>query len=342
MALCLDFLNWDPRIQCKGIRPSKIPCVACLSHTAGTYEFLLYWLFFQCNPCLKHSCLVMAGKDNPLFDTQPYKWVLSRINIILLGDKRWEESQNYVNHIVDQVKINKYKMLIIAPTGKNEKRPWKSGYYYIGKKLGWGYRVVGFDFEIKRLKMGPLVPNGKSLNITQQILKKHMGDIVPLRVKNSLVPIRSHKQSNVNFVNKTSVLIPISLLIVSLFLVFFLRKYTGATTIWSTIFHVVVSLYGLYLQSNNDIVINCIGLSIIYQHIFVIYLGFPSVPENVIIAGALLGFLTGVNNNERSVYIPLLYSLLSKIPYYAKSIQDQCRVIVSVVILAVVFQRFHQ
>jgi len=284
----------------------------------------------------------MAGKDNQLFDTQPYKWVLSRINIILLGDKRWKESQNYVNHVVDQVKINKYKILIIAPTGKNEKRPWKSGYYYIGKKLGWGYRVVGFDFEIKRLKMGPLVPHGESLDVTQRILKKHMGDIVPLRVENSLVPIRAHNQSAVNFVNKTSALVPIGLLIVSLFLVFFLRKYTGATNTRSTIFHVVVSLYGLYLQSNNDIVINCIGLSIIYQHIFVIYLGFPGVPENVIIAGALLGVLAGVNKNERDVYIPLLYSLLSKIPCYAKSVQDQCRVMVSVVILTVLFQRFHQ
>ena len=340
MSLYLELLGWNPRIKYKGPAPSKEPFIACLSHTAGGHEFLLYWLYCQTNSLLKRSCLIMAGKDNPLFDRQPHKWFLSKVNTILLGDKRWSEAQGYVDTIVTQAQKGKYTMVIIAPSGKDKKSlPWKTGYYHIGKKLGWGFRVVGFDFETKRLKIGPLVTAGQTLSETQLQLQRHMSDIVPYREKNSFITIREHNSRKVSLTTKDA-LIPLLLIIIVAVTVFCLRKDAGRS-VWDSMFHVIVSLYGLYLQSNKDITIRCIGLSIIYQHILVIYLGCPRLPENIVTAGALLGVIIGLDKNERSVYIPMLYSLLSKIPNYAKDKLDQGRAIVVTVALAILLHKIH-
>ena len=149
MSTCLELLGWNTRIAYRGSRPSKAPFVGCLSHTAGKHEILLWWLYTQSSPFLKDACLVMAGKDNELVSKQPWKWVLSKVNLILSGDPQFS-----IQQIVDEVRRKKYKLLVIAPTCDREARTWKSDYYYIGVQLGWGFRVVGFDFETKRVKIG--------------------------------------------------------------------------------------------------------------------------------------------------------------------------------------------
>jgi hypothetical protein len=340
MSLGLDLLGWSTIIQCRGKSPKKEPFVGCLSHTAGINEFLLWWLYSHTNKYLKdRTCLVMAGGDNPLFDREPWKFVLSKINIILLGDKRWETPQGIVKRIVDEARKKRYLAIIIAPTGKDkEARPWKSGYYYIGKELGWGFRVVGFDFSTRRLKIGPYVSPGLELHETQKILQSHMGDIVPLYIKNSPVPIRDHNHKDVYFLELQSILVPVGLIIASIILVMSLRKKAGRG-VGDTIFHILVSLYGLYLQTNEDVVVNTAGLIIIYQHILVIYMNLPRLPESVIFTGALLGVIVGIHKNDSSVYIPFLYSMLSKVPTYAKTIPEQCRVIATVIVISIILKR---
>jgi hypothetical protein len=340
MSFILNLLGWNDLIKYKGTSFKKSPFVGCLSHTSGVHEFLLWFLYSKTCPYLrKNFCIVMAGKNNPLFDKQPWKWVLSQVNIILLGDKRWETPQGYVKYIANEVRKNRYKALIIAPTGKDkEVRPWKSGYYNIAKNLGWGFRVVGFDFNIRRMIIGSYVKPGMSLNKTQKILQSQMGDIVPLRIKNSPVPIRKHDPKKVFFLDKKAFFIPIILLITLIILILVSRKKSNRGIV-ETIFHILISLYGLYLQTNDDVVINCAGLSIIYQHIFVIYMGLPRLKESVIFTGALLGVIIGITKNEKSVYIPFLYSLLSKIPNYAKTLPEQCRVIATVIVISIIINK---
>ena len=336
MSTILELLGWNPKLKYKSFCPTKKPCVACLSHTAGVQEFLLYFLYSQSHKWIRErSCLVMAGKENPLFKKQPWKWVLSKVNLILLSDNRWKTPQGSIQYIVDEVRQKRYRMVIIAPTGKDkEVRPWKSGYYHIGKELGWGYRVTGFDFETRRLKFGPYVEPGKELSETQHLLQIHMGDIVPLRVKNSPIPIRDHDPKNVHLLDKQSIIVPFILIFTTIVLILLLRKEVGIS-LGKSIFDILVSLYGLYLQTNEDVVINCGGLIIIYHHIPAIYMRFPRLPESVSQAGALLGVIIGISKGESSVYIPFLYSLLSKVPKYAKTLQDQCRVITTVVVIVV-------
>ena len=340
MSLVLDLLGWNTLIEYRGKDFKKDPFVGCLSHTAGIHEFFLWWLFNHTDKYIKNrTCLVMAGKDNRLFDRQPWKFILSKINIILLEDKRWEKPQGIVKRIVDEVRKKRYRTIILAPSGKDkEAKPWKSGYYYIGKELGWGYRALGFDFSTRRLKVGPYVSPGQELDETQKILQSHMGDIVPLNIKNSSVPIRDHNHKDVYFVKLQSILIPLGLILASIIIVISLRKKAGRS-FGDSIFHILVSLYGLYLQTNDDVVINIVGLIIIYQHILVIYMNLPRLPESVIFTGALLGVIVGIHKNDSSVYTPLLYSMLSKVPTYAKTIPEFCRVIATVIVISIILKR---
>ena len=340
MSLGLGLLGWNTVIKRKGSSLYKEPFVGCLSHTAGVHEFLLWWLYNKTSKFLRErTCLVMAGGDNTLFDKQPWKWILSKINIILLGDKRWKTPQGSVQSIVDEVRRKRYRAVILAPTGKDkEVRPWKSGYYHIGKKLGWGFRVVGFDFSTRNLKIGAYVKPGRQLEETQNILQSHMGDIVPLRIKNSPVPIRDHDPNDVFFIDKVSLLVPITLLVISVILVISLRKENNRSVV-DTLFHILLSLYGLYLQTNDDIFINCAGLSIIYQHIPVIYMGFPRLPKSVVFTGGLMGVIIGISKGESDIYIPFLYSMLSKVPTDAKTLPEQCRVISTVAVISIVLDK---
>lgn len=207
-STCLELLGWNPRPQFKGPRPAR-PFVACLSHTSGVCEFILFWLYCRANAFMQNSCLVIAEQGfqglQHYFHIQPLKWVMDQINVVMLSDKRWKSPQNYVERIVERVQQDGYDMVIIAPTGNTRRRcPWKSGYYHIGRKLGWGFRVVGFDFETKRLKTGPLVEPGQTLDATQKLLKEHMGDIAPLWVRSSSVKIRTHDPGSIGFTSGTA------------------------------------------------------------------------------------------------------------------------------------------
>jgi len=311
-------------IKYRGIRPNKEPFIACLSHTAGWHEFLLYWLYYQFDPIVKNSCLVLSHQK--IFDSQPFKWIFNKINIV------WLDKDRNIKKIIDKIQKEKYKMVLIAPGGcDNNPIPWKIDYYYVGKSLGWGFRVIGFDFESKRLKIGPYVLPGKLLE-TESSLQKQMGDIVPLKEKNSFVPIRKHDSRRVSMITKIS-LLPLILIIIVIVYIFCLRG-NAKQSLGSTIFHVTLSLYGLYLQTNNDIAIRCIGLGIIYSHLIVIYMGFPRLPENASISAALFGIIIGISKDEPYIYVPMLYSLLSKVPKYAKNSIEQCRAIVLAIVLS--------
>lgn len=103
------------------------------------------------------------------------------------------------------------------------------------------------------------------------------------------------------------------------------------------IFHILVSLFGLSLQFSSNIFINIIGIVIIYQHLFVLYMGYKRVPEFMIIIGVFIGIIVGIQNKNRLIYIPLLYSFLSKVPVYVTDINGQIRVIFLTIILSIIF-----
>jgi len=80
------------------------------------------------------------------------------------------------------------------------------------------------------------------------------------------------------------------------------------------------------------------GIFIIYQHLFVIYIGCKRVPELVIILGALTGIIIGIQNKNALVYIPFIYSFLSKVPVYVTNVFGQIRTIFLTVIISIILE----
>jgi hypothetical protein len=237
--------------------------------------------------------------------------------------------KGYVEKIVDIIKKKKYNICILAPSGKDKQPlPWKSGYYYIAKSLGWDLRVVGFDFEKKRLKVGNIISSSYEMEIAQAFLQKEMEDIVPLRPQNSWTPVRHYDKKKLSFIQIDGILILFIISLISWIIIMKIHK-IGFVDI-------LISAYGFLLQLHPNIIIKIIGFSIVYQHIFVKYMKYPRAPEAVIILGALSGALIGIKNKNVYVYMPLIYSFLSKVPVYVTDTTGQIRVIIMSIILSIV------
>jgi hypothetical protein len=265
--------------------------------------------------------------DNQKFDKFPYKQILDGANVIRLSNKRWTKKQGYVSKVVDIINEKRYNICILAPSGKDkEPLPWKTGYYYIAQSLGWDLKVVGFDFETKRLKTGSSISSNLPIKVVQSFLCKEMADIVPLRPRNSWTSVRPYNKNKLSFI-KFDILLPMFMISLVIWCIILKKNNVG-------LFHILVSLYGFVLQQNPNIFVKIMGFMIIYQHIFVIYMGCPRVPESVIILGALAGVLIGADHNNAYVYIPLMYSFLSKVPVYVSGLTGQFRVILLTIIIS--------
>ena len=317
--------GWNPIIQTKSAFTTN--WVGCLSHTAGLHEFFLWFLYIKNHVDLSRTCLLMA--DNPKFEKFPYKQILDSVNVIRLSDKRWKTKQGYVEKIVDIIKKKKYNICILAPSGKDKQPlPWKSGYYYIAKSLGWDLRVVGFDFETKRLKIGITISSECEIEIAQAFLQKEMEDIVPLRPQNSWTAVRHYDKKKLSFVKIDGIPILFIICLISWIIIMKINKIGFAD--------ILLSVYGFLLQLHPNIIIKLGGFSIVYHHIFAKYMNYPRVPEAVTILGILYGVLIGVKDKNAYVYMPLIYSFLSKVPVYVTDLTGQIRVIIMTIILSIV------
>lgn len=102
------------------------------------------------------------------------------------------------------------------------------------------------------------------------------------------------------------------------------------------IFHILVSIFGVFLQFSPNILINIFGIVIIYQHLLVIYTGCKRLPEFIIILGSFTGALIGLQNKKAFIYIPFIYSFLSKVPTYVSNMNGQIRTIYLTIIISMI------
>ena len=68
--------------------------------------------------------------------------------------------------------------------------PWRSGFYYIAKEMGWKLRVSGFDFERRCFVFGPVRDLPNTYDKALSIMQEDMSQIVPAWVSRSEVNIR--------------------------------------------------------------------------------------------------------------------------------------------------------
>lgn len=189
--LSIYSMGWEPDI----VLPSDMrsindivdkPFIACLSHTT-IWEFFL-WIFYRNSYDILDEYPPVLLTNGKLVDKYP--WITKKMECFPI----YRDQKDNYSKILEYIKNNKTRIVIVAPSGEATKpKPWKTGYYNIAKELGWDMRVIGFDFVKKQLIVGKAVSYKLPLNITQQRLQKDMAKIVPLYPKNSYVPVKYYR-----------------------------------------------------------------------------------------------------------------------------------------------------
>jgi 1-acyl-sn-glycerol-3-phosphate acyltransferase len=149
-----------------------------------------------------------------------FGWFLYRIGCIP-STKLEDKKQGLVDSIYTRFKKRKIK-LAISPKGTTKKADWRSGYYWLRKKLKADVMVCGLDYEKKKLISRKLYKHEKvrnySLEKMNKLLKKDIGYIVPLYPKNSEVKIKiKYNKKNINIISIENIIV-ISIIIIVLIL----------------------------------------------------------------------------------------------------------------------------
>ena len=86
---------------------------------------------------------------------------------------------NIVNEVVDLFKLDKIKILAIAPEGTRKRvEKWKTGFYYIALKSNLPILMVSFDYMRKEVKINnKFYPTGDIDNDFIELEKK-VNDVV--------------------------------------------------------------------------------------------------------------------------------------------------------------------
>ena len=192
----IDDFRISPNVKTAGV-------VLLFSHTS-------HWDLFY---------LVLYRLAYPIFTfyvvmkPQPFErwgWFLRRVGC-LQATKREEGGGGFVEKAVQFLEKESNWYLLISPEGTLKRNPWRSGYFFLAQKLNCSIRVIGFDYEVKRLVRSPLIdpPGVTPLELYEAKLKRYMSDIVPRNVDQSFVRIRKFNESDTtpfDFVMVTNVM----------------------------------------------------------------------------------------------------------------------------------------
>lgn len=158
-----------------------------------------------------------------LVKPQPFKYAgfilikLGAIPATRIDDKNGGSVEKIV------YELNKYKKFafLISPKGTIIKREWRSGYYYIAKKLSAHLMTVGLDYESKCVKISKAISYNNDKTIIEDFLKNELKDIVPLFPEEEIIEIRKHNSNNRNIITNYSYIILLLVVIISLIALLF-------------------------------------------------------------------------------------------------------------------------
>ena len=86
---------------------------------------------------------------------------------------------NIVDEVVDLFKLNKIKILAIAPEGTRKRvEKWKTGFYYIALKANLPILMVSFDYMRKEVKINNKFYQSGEIDKDFIGLKKKVDDVV--------------------------------------------------------------------------------------------------------------------------------------------------------------------
>lgn len=95
------------------------------------------------------------------FQARRYGWILERLGVRILPVPMMGENENMsgkgsCQSISEKLRAEEYRVpqFMIAPDGRRDIAPWRSGWKTIANELNWPVRALCFDFFEHRIKLG--------------------------------------------------------------------------------------------------------------------------------------------------------------------------------------------
>jgi hypothetical protein len=199
----LELFGWNPEIQLFSERSNESlkekinqlknikPFVACLSHTNSFAELALFFLYRKINVFATLGRVLISETAFPNNFTKNFG--IKHFGAIILKREastkiKSSTVSNTVKLMKEEEKNKKFIFLVLDPSGNSLYiAPWKTGYYYIAKELGWELRAVGFDFKHKTLKVSDPISSELSIDQVERFLKSRLNMITPYNKNRPIV-----------------------------------------------------------------------------------------------------------------------------------------------------------
>lgn len=240
MSFLLRAMGWNPQ----PLLPADVdsfeelsdkPCVFIFSHTAMFWDCYFYSLYYK----------ILRWKDgkSPIFltflDIPVFGKIANCISIKKIREAGQEGDQkSVIDELCSEVNRQRANHIIISPAGHpNIKKAWKSGYFHIAKRLGWGVRTFGFDYCKKRLVIGEYndLTSVENREDIEDELQMQMADIVPLRRENYYVSCSSCEcdKTNTSVITTWQIIIIVTVALFAAFLLAYLfYRYYSYSFYW--------------------------------------------------------------------------------------------------------------
>lgn len=176
----LHLIGWKhPDQVTKNILKNQDKAIVIYPHTSN-WDFIITLLYrFSSPEVLSDMTLVVKPQlfKYPLIN----KYVWEPLNLLPASSLE-NPGLGFINSTYDSLKSKFRYKLFISPKGKRDKSHWRSGYYWLAKKLEVDIILVGLDYTKKTYVVYPPYKLDDYKNITQfEILLKHkMSSIIPL------------------------------------------------------------------------------------------------------------------------------------------------------------------
>ena len=170
--------------------------ISTISHTSY-WDVIIVTIYRLAYPNIcRHIYYITKPQAFRYFGT-----LLRRYNFIP-ATKSENRGEGFVSTIIEHLRGKEIFHLVISPEGMMNANPWRSGYYHIAKGLDCPIQVLGFDYEKKRLYIGPNIYHpSRGLEDVQTELMGEMVNVVPLYPECSYTKVREHDKDNIGVID---------------------------------------------------------------------------------------------------------------------------------------------
>lgn len=165
--------------------------VMIFSHTSY-FDFFVFVIYLLAYP-------QQLNRVRTLVKPQPFEYAGYFLRLLgaIPSTRIQDKNGGAINRIISELKLLDNFVFLISPKGTIIKAPWKKGYYHITKELSAELMVIGFDYELKQIRV---LNNYSFKEYTEdklvELLKEDISKIVPLYPECEVVKIRKHNELN--------------------------------------------------------------------------------------------------------------------------------------------------